>query len=61
MSRRAIERVTRYLADTREGLDRIVDESTKGKQVLSIDRQSGRLTGYTAKVKTLEQVWSPAN
>ena len=64
MSRRPVEKVTRFLADTPDGLDRLIQENTKGKKVLKIEKQYTSATVLfgrnQARVTTLEDVWSQA-
>ena len=58
--RRPIDRVTtKFLADSRDGLDRLIATHTKGKRVVSIDREhvapSVMFGRFVARVTTEEE------
>ncbi len=58
--RRPIDRVTtKFLADSRDGLDRLINEHTKGKKIVSIERENVPVTvmfgRFVARVTTEEE------
>ena len=57
--RRPIETVTKFLADSRDGLDRLITIHTRGKKVVRVDREyvpSTVMFGrFVARVTTEEE------